>query len=47
MLTMTVPAALLKKLEDHMDNLRNIFETISDKYDNKGNNKLSNLCTEL
>ena len=30
-----------------MDEPRNIFEIICDKYDKKGNNKISNLCKEL
>ena len=30
-----------------MDDPRKMFEIICDKYDNKGNNKVSNLCKEL
>ena len=47
MLLMALPVALLKKLETHMNNPIKIFEIICDKYDKKGNNKLSNLCKLL
>ena len=47
MLMMSVPSVLPKRLEAHMDDPSKIFEIICDKYDKKGNNKLSNLCKEL
>ena len=36
-----------ENLEDHMDDPSKMFEIICDKYDRKGNNKLSNLCKKL
>ena len=47
MVMMAVTEALTKNLEVHMDDPSKIFEIICDKYDKKGNNKLSNLCKEL
>ena len=44
MLMMEVTAALLKKLEAHMDDPIKMFEIICDNYDKKVNNKLSSLC---
>ena len=40
---MEVPAALMKKLEVQVDIPRKMFDIICEKYDKKGNNKLSNL----
>ena len=44
MFMMEAPEYLLKKLEAHVDEPRNMFEIIRDKYDKKCNNKLSNIC---
>ena len=44
MFMMAVPEYLSKKLEAHIDDPSKMFEIICDKYDEKGNNKLSNLC---
>ena len=41
---MGVPAAMSKNLEAHMDELSKMVEIVCDKYYNKENNKLSNLC---
>ena len=42
-----VPEDLSKKLEAHMDDPSKIIAIFCEKYDNKGNNKLPNLCKEL
>ena len=43
-LMMTVPAALLKKLEAHMDDPSKMFDIVCEKYDIEGKNKQSNVC---
>ena len=44
---MEVPEYFSKKLDAHVDDPSKIFDIICDKYENKDNNKLSNLCKEL
>ena len=47
MLIIAVTTALSKKFKAHIDDPSKMFEIICDKYDKKGNNKISNLCKEL
>ena len=43
MLMMTVPSYLSNTLEVHVDETSKMFDIICDKYDKKGNNKMSSL----